>query len=205
MTRSIAKATLFRDLGYGPPFDELERALEEAGLSRPDRSRISPAKRTAVEELLAGRFVAVCSRGDCQAEAPAGGDGRAVTPAATQADCAVCGGSANAREVERMVEAWRQAGLRRLCVVGGSPNTRTALEELVDGRLELRLVDGVGSRNRAQADADSAWADRVAIWGGTQLDHRVSDLYRGPRVVQFAKRGIGELARAMTLSAEGGG
>ncbi len=84
MTRSIDKATLFRELGYGPPFEALERALEEAGLSRHDKTGISPEKRAP-------------SRGDCQAQM-GDGDGRAVTPAATQADCAVCGGSAKARE-----------------------------------------------------------------------------------------------------------
>lgn len=201
MTRSIAKARLFADLGYGPPYDELERALEEEGLSRSGRSGISPAKAGRVEAVLAGRFVAVCSRGDCRSEVAGDGDGRVVTPAATQADCAVCGGSANAREVDRMVAAWREAGLRRLCVVGGSPNTRTELESLVARRLELRLIDGTESRTAAQASADLAWADRIARWGATQINHSVSNLYRGPNVVQFAKRSIGELAREMTRSA----
>ena len=205
MTRSIEKTDLYRELGYGPPFDRLERALEAAGLSRPDKTGIAPAKRGAVEDLLSGRFVAVCSRGDCQSEASSDGDGRAITSAATQADCAVCGGSANARAVDRMVGAWAAAGLRRLCVVGGSPNTRTELDALIGNRLDVRLVDGVGYRNRGQADADIAWADRVAIWGGTQLDHRVSELYRGPHVVQMAKRSIGELAREMARSVEGAG
>ena len=209
MTRAIPKARLFERLGYGPPYDALEAALEEAGLSRPERSAISPRKAEAVEALLAARFVAVCSRGDCRAEAASEsgqgvGDARIVAPAATQADCAICGGSANRREVDRMVDAWRRAGLARLCVVGGSPNTRKELEDLVAGRLELRLVDGTSNRAAAQVAADLAWADRVALWGGTQLDHKVSEKYRGPRVVQFAKRSIGALAREMVRSVERG-
>jgi len=222
VTRAIPKARLFERLGYGPPYDALEAALEEAGLSRPERGAISPRKAEAVEALLAARFVAVCSRGDCRAEAasesaqgvgaPAAaegrrglatdGDARIVVAAATQADCAMCGGSANRREVDRMVDAWRRAGLARLCVVGGSPNTRKELEDLVAGRLELRLVDGTSNRAAAQVTADLAWADRVALWGGTQLDHKVSEKYRGPNVVQFAKRSIGALAREMVRSVE---
>ena len=202
MTKAVGKAKLFARLGYGPPYEELERALAEAGLSRPARGAISPRKAERVEALLASLFVAVCPRGDCQADA-ADGEDRRIVPAATQADCAVCGGSANARAVDGMVAAWRRADLGRLCVVGGSPNARTELEALVDGRLDLRLIDGTANRNAGQAAADLAWADRVAIWGGTQLDHHVSNKYRGPHVVQFAKRSIGVLAREMVRAVEG--
>jgi hypothetical protein len=205
MTRSIDKAALLRELGYNPPYEALEEALEEAGLSRPDKSGIAPSKRAQVEEVLANRFLAVCSRGDCQADAPSEANGQTIVPAATQADCAVCGGSANARAVDRMVAAWGNAGLRRLCVVGGSPNSRTELEALVGGRLELRLVVGVGSHNSAAAKVNLAWADRVAVWGTTQLDHSVSDLYKGAHVIGLARRSIGALALEMVRSVDGTG
>lgn len=200
MSDAIPKAELFRALGYGASHDLLEHALEQAGLSRPAKPAISASKRAAVAALLEERFVAVCSRGDCRAEAQEHDDGRVAITAATAADCAFCGGSANARAVDDMVAALTRAGIRRLCVVGGSPGRRTILEALVGDRLELRLVDGTIARTRRQADADLAWADRVAIWGATQLDHDVSLLYSGKHVIQLARRGIGELAREVGLS-----
>lgn len=146
------------------------------------------------------RFVLVCSRGDCRAETADVADGRVIVAAATQDECAICGGSANARAVDEMVAVMRAVGLSRLCVVGGSPNTRNELERLVAGRADLRLVEGDGGRNGQQAQSDLAWADRVALWGGTILAHRVSKLYRGDHVIQFARRSIQELAREVARS-----
>lgn len=200
MSDVVSKAELFTRLGYGASHDLLEAALEEAGLSRPDRSNISAAKADAVREALSERFVIVCSRGDCQAEGAETADGRTLVLASSPDECAVCGGSANARAVDRMVAALTRAGSARLCVVGGSPNARTELERLVAGRLELRLVDGATSRTLQQAQGDLAWADRVAIWGGTILAHKVSILYKGENVIQLARRSIQELAREVCRS-----
>ena len=203
MTGAIPKAQLFVRLGYAGSHDLLEEALADVGLSRPDKQNIAPDKEGAVRDALADRFVLVCSRGDCQAEAAEVVDGRVSVCAAVQEECAFCGGSANARAVDEMVVAMRSAGLERLCVVGGSPSTRVELERLVRDRLELRLVDGTEYRNGNQAQADLAWADRVALWGGTILAHRVSALYRGHHVVQFARRSVQELAREVARSTRG--
>lgn len=204
MTRAMPKAELFRRLGYEGCHDQLEEALAEVGLSRPEKQNISPEKEGAVRDVLGDRFLLVCSRGDCLAEAEEVSDGHVLVPATTQDECAICGGSANARAVDEMVTAMREAGLTRLCVVGGSPNSRVELERLVAGRVDLRLVDGTDGRNGQQAQADLAWADRVALWGGTILAHRVSNLYRGEHVIQFARRSIQELAREVTKSVRGG-
>ena len=123
---------MFLRLGYGGSYDRLEEALQDAGLSRPDKQNIAPDKEGAVREALAERFVLVCSRGDCQAEVAEVADGHVTIPAATQEECAVCGGSANARAVDEMIAALQAADLTRLCVVGGSPNTRVELERLVE-------------------------------------------------------------------------
>ncbi len=201
MGDAISKRELFARLGYGGGYELLDAALEENGLSRPSKGAISGTKEAAVADLLADRFLAVCSRGDCQAEAHEHLDGgRTIVPAVSSAHCEICGGSSNARAVDEMVEALTRVGMHRLCVVGGSPNTRTVLEALVAGRIELRLVDGTASRTSTQARGDLAWADRVAIWGATMLDHKVSLLYRGRHVIQLARRGIRELAREVALS-----
>lgn len=205
MSRAISKSDLFARLGYGPPYDGLEAVLEQGGLSRAAKPNIAQDKSDRVAELLSRSFLAVCGRGDCRAEAEmeaaAARPARQVIPAATQADCELCGGSATGRAVDRMVAAWQRANLARLVVVGGSPNARQDLAARVAGRLELRLVEGTGSRTLSDAHADVAWADRVALWGGTQLDHGVSNLYRGPKVVQFARRGVAALAQEMTETA----
>ena len=105
--------------------------------------------------------------------------------------------------MKEMIEACRARGWRRLCVVGGSPNARTALQEIVGRDLELRLVDGTVSSSRAHADANLGWADVVVVWGSTQLAHKVSLLYTGENVIQMARRSIQELARSVTKSARG--
>jgi hypothetical protein len=200
MSDSIAKSELFSQLGYGGAYDLLEGALEEAGLSRASRSNIAATKAGAVHDALAARFVIVCSRGDCQSMVDTVAGGRTALPPASQDDCAVCGGSSNARAVDDMVEAMLQAGLKKLCIVGGSPKIRVELDRLVAKRLQLRFVDGAVARTVHQAQSDLAWADRVVLWGGTILAHKVSGLYKGRNVIQLAKRGIQELAREVARS-----
>jgi hypothetical protein len=199
---AIPKRRLFHELGYGGSYDLLEAALEEAGLSRPAKPNIAAGKVDEVRRVLEDRFLIVCSRGDCLAGAPELAGGRDVVAASAPEECSVCGGSANARAVDSMVQTMAGAGLSKLCVVGGSPVTRLELERLVEGRIELRLVDGATARTVQQAQGDLAWADRVALWGGTILDHRVSRLYKGTRVIQFAKRSIQELAREVSRSVQ---
>lgn len=207
MADAIAKADLFLELGYADGHVLMDRALEEAGLSRTTKSGISLAKLDEVTTLLQQRFIAICARGDCKAEFVETDDPRTPVAATSPARCEICRGSSNAKAVDDLVAAFHLAGLRRLCVVGGSPNTRTELERLVAGRLELRLIDGTATRSAAQARSDLAWADRVAIWGATQLAHRVSRLYYGERTVQLARRSIRDLALEVAASvhpAEGG-
>jgi hypothetical protein len=200
-----SKAVLFRECGYGGDGDALEEALHAAGLSNPWLTIIPLSKVEAVRRFIEDRYLLVCGRGECRAEAAAAArEGRTAVPASETRFCAFCGGSANVRAVGRMIEACRARGWRRLCVVGGSPHARTELTRLVGGELELKLVDGTASRSRGQARSDLAWADVVVIWGSTQLDHRVSLLYRGPNVVQMARRSIQEVAREVERAAAGG-
>lgn len=200
MADAIAKTDLFLELGYADGHDLMDLVLEEAGLSRTSKVAISAAKRDAVATLLNEHFIAVCGRGDCKAEFLESNDRRERVSAASSALCEVCQGSSNARAIEELVSAYNSAGLRRLCVVGGSPNTRTEFQRLVAGRIELRLIDGTGVRTSSQARADILWADRIAIWGATQLAHRVSKLYQGERTVQLARRSLRDLALEVAAS-----
>ncbi len=202
----VPKDKLLRELGYGGPRDLAESLMQAAGLSNPRKERIRADKRDAVREALAQGVLLACGRGDCLAEAEAwkvGGDPRPIHHASRAEACEVCGGSTNARWVDEMVEACRRAGWRRLCVVGGSPSSCRDLVELVGGRVETKIVVGTTARSRSQASADIAWADKVVLWGATQLDHKVSGLYAGAKVLQTAQRGVAALTREIARSAEG--
>lgn len=201
MGKTITKDELLARLGFAPGQAVVLQALEDAGLSKVAKPNINEDKLDAAGAALAERFVRVCTRGDCRERWPALAAGREMAQALDSGHCEVCSGSTNRAAVDGMVEAFHAAGWKRLCVVGGSPNARTELEALVGSRLELRLVDGTKAQTAAQAKTNVEWADRVANWGGTQLDHKVSTLYSGPKVVQLAKRSVQELARAMTESA----
>lgn len=198
---AIPKAEFLARLGFGED-EQVLRALEEAGLTNPRKSAISPDKAEQAREVLEARFFRACTRGDCQDRAPSLAGGRLVARSAGPGSCEVCGGSASRAAIDEMVEACRAAGVTRICIVGGSPNTRHEIEQAVAGRLELRLIDGSGSRTGAAAKGDLAWAQRVFVWGGTELNHKVSKLYTGPTVIQTAKRGVSEMAKAITLSAQ---
>ncbi|HZD22416.1 MAG TPA: hypothetical protein VE569_03305 [Acidimicrobiia bacterium] len=62
-------ADLFHRPGYGGNHNLLEATFEEAGLSRPEKNGISLEKEETVRDLLAARFIPVCSRGDCHNKA----------------------------------------------------------------------------------------------------------------------------------------
>lgn len=203
MGGDIAKSVLLEELGYGPPFQALLECLEEAGLTRSAKARISLDKREEVRVLLESRFVRVCGRGDCRSALEGLGDARATAAAATQAHCAVCGGSALAPAARRMREACARAGWTRVCVVGGSPNARREIQQGHTPPPEIRLVDGTIARTRQQARTDLEWADHVVLWGSTQLDHKVSNLYSdAPTCTTVNRRSVQELYQHLAESAE---
>ena len=86
-----------------------------------------------------------------------------------------------------------------MVIVGGSPSVREELRDGLGTRLDLRLIDGTERRTLTQARLDLDWADLVLLWGGSELDHRVSRLYTGApqalrrKLVHTSKRGIAAL------------
>ena len=150
--QDIPKAEMFRSLGYGGSVAFYADVLEAAGLSNARKERIAESKRANVARKLAEHFFRVCTRGDCANDAPGRAAGRTVVPAATQADCEVCGGSRNRSAVDDMVLAFRDAGWERLVVVGGSPATR---EDLRHSQQPSRLRwPSTQARTLAAAKAD---------------------------------------------------
>ena len=202
ISRDEDKQTLYRRLGYGGDLHSYDKVLEQAGLTRVGKPRISLEKQEQISALLSERFLLVCGRGDCRARAKADVGKREISRAAMSVNCEVCSGGASQAAVDEVVSAWRKVGWTRPCIVGGSPNTRHELKALIAKRLQLHLVDDEKARTRKAADSDIAWANREVIWGGTQLGHKTSNLYTGNKVLQINGRGIRHLARE-TVAASG--
>jgi hypothetical protein len=126
----------------------------------------------------------------CDACPSAGG--RAVVSVPKER-CEVCAGSDIQRAARTFLDACLVNGATRVVIVGGSPKYHRQLRELVQHhRIKLTLVSGVGRRTAKQAKADQEHNDLVLLWGGTLLDHSVSELYgAGPaRVLTVPHRGI---------------
>lgn len=179
----------------GADADRARAMLEEEGITNPRKTRLSAAKLDAARAAIDARFARFCA--PCAERTDAAGR-RVVIVAA--ASCARCGGSRMDRALTEMVEACDAAGLRRIVVVGGSPDVRRELAA-VEGGPELRLVDGTERRTRAEAQRDLAWADLVVIGGSSELGHKVSNLYKGDAgatpVVTASRRGVEAIAGAV--------
>jgi len=175
-------------------------ALEEVGLTRPGKTRISEPKLPRAEQLLAERFYRVCSASECHHVARA--SGRALLPVDPRSHCEHCGGSNNRRAEVAFLETCHRRGVRKVVVVGGSPAVREELEDKLNGPLQLRMVDGTERRTGSQAQGDLEWGDLVLVWGATELHHKVSSHYTQPgtphrhKVVHVVRRGVAALLEA---------
>lgn len=192
----VAFAHFFGSLGLSGGDAERARAiLEGEGITNPRKTRLSTAKLDRARAAIDARLARFCAT--CAARTDAGG--REVVTVAPAA-CSRCGGSRNDRALGEVAEACELAGLRRLVVVGGSPDVRRELNSL-RSRLELRLVEGTARRTGAEAQGDLDWADLVVICGSSELGHKVSSLYTGNRagapVITSARRGVEAIAAAI--------
>ncbi len=94
-----------------------------------------------------------------------------------------------------------KVALQKLLVVGGTPTSRAELRDLAEPTgIVLKLVDGTARARQQDADAHLKWANLVAIWGPTELDHKVSGLYSGAHrwgvtKITVGRRGIESLCR----------
>lgn len=169
-------------------------ALEAEGITNPRKTRIATEKLPRAQAAIDARFARFCM--SCAGRTDAGGRDVVIVPPAA---CTRCGGSRNDRALAELAEACEAAGIRRLVVVGGSPDVRRELAAL-NGRVELRLVDGTERRTRAAAQRDLDWADLVVIGGSSELAHKVSSLYAGRHatpVITASRRGIESIASAV--------
>ncbi|MBI4577234.1 MAG: hypothetical protein HY722_13330 [Planctomycetes bacterium] len=208
MADDVAIDTMLERLGFGHPEARgpARAALEEAGLTHAGKQRIHRAKEVSCEETLRGRYAVSCGRSGCVAALA--GDSRPRLPPSGPSDCEVCRGSDNRAATAELLQALAGRGVRKVVVVGGSPAAREEIQRLLaPAGLKLRLVDGTARRTGDQARGDLAWADLVVVWGGTELDHKVSTLYTDGRprhVVSASRRGIAAVADAVLRHLAGG-
>jgi len=176
---------------------ELATALAQLAIDRPAAAEAlitapdEPAQRLVLEEHLVLR---------CETCASVSGP---LLFYVEPARCDLCGGSDIKRAAERLAEVARAAGVQRIVVVGGSPAYSRQLGTLFPSTF-LRFVEGWKKHSAKKARVDLRWAQVVFRWGGTMLNHSVSDLYAddaGPaRVHTIAHRGISVfLDKAATL------
>ena len=171
--------------------------LEDAGLTRPGKTRISDEKLDRARDAIVLALVRHCSSAECTAAVA--DDGRRPVEV-ERAHCSVCSGSNNTRALRRMASACAAAGVRRVLVVGGRPPVYAEMERTLGRSVQLRFVDGTSNLpNGTDALRDCAWADLLVIWAPTPLPHKVSTLYRAEvcgvaHRVTVHRRGIEALA-----------
>jgi hypothetical protein len=186
-----------RGFGAADARAQARTALEEAGLTRAGKQRLSSEKLERALAVLVERFFLHCQNGECTAAAEH--SGKTAVVCEPKSACQSCGGSDNQRAARDFAELF---GHKHLVIVGGSPSVWGELERLFAGKLELRLVDGTARLTSDHAKADLEWADLVLLWGATELHHKVSMQYTNApppmkrKVLHVAKRGIAALLNA---------
>jgi hypothetical protein len=97
---------------------------------------------------------------------------------------------------KRFVAACHGARVQRVLVIGGEPEARQSLVQLLLA-LEIRAIDGVGELTDDHANRLADWADVVALWGPTELHRSVTEHFVAGRlrstVVVVDKPGIAAL------------
>ena len=195
---------LLGELGFSDALAQAaaRAALEEAGLTRPGKARISEGKLEKVRLLLSEGFARTCTDGTCRDALARAKPLARLLQVKDARDCERCGGSDNLKAMRRLADLCRPRRIAKVVVVGGSPSVRAELLSLKPAEWELRLVDGTERRTQDKARADLEWAQLVFIWGSSELDHKVSKLYTDTasphrqKLVQVARRGIAALLNA---------
>ena len=203
MSGDVAIDAWLLDQGYGLTASKAKAraALEEGGLTRSGKLRISDEKLPRVAELLRARFCLHCPTPECVGFAK--GSGREPLACNPKNTCERCGGSDNRRAATELIEACRRAQVTRVVIVGGSPAVREELEATLGETLELRLVDGTERRTIDHSKADMDWGHLVLLWGASELHHKVSMQYTNltspeakRKLVRVQTRGVAALLHA---------
>lgn len=198
----IAIAALLTELGFvaAPAQRAVRVHLQAASLTNPTKVNIQRTKRDAVEEAVRTRIARSCGAAPCdRVLATSGREVIEVEPSF----CEVCRGSEGERALMQMADAMVTARRTHLLVLGGSPASRTQIRETLRGRpIEVEFIEGDRPTGERRARELSASADIIVIWGGTILDHKVSQPFAdlgefSAKRITIAQRGAASLARGV--------
>ena len=114
------------------------------------------------------------------------------------------GRSNNRSAIEGMIHICAAHGKTRLVIVGGSANAIKQTTSLINGRIQIRHINGLRDIARSSAHAHTDWADMIAIWETTPLHHSVSlqftnDRAAADKIIRIRRRSVEALATTITV------
>ncbi|MEW5850501.1 MAG: hypothetical protein AB2A00_17075 [Myxococcota bacterium] len=201
---TIAEALHLEGVEDPASVSQARALLDGEGITNPKRDRISRDKQPRVHEALHHAFFFHCTAPNCQKPVQHSGKPGLLV---RREMCLVCGGSNTRRAVQEALEACAATGIRRVCLVGGSPGIREELERQLGSALKLTLVDGTQTPSSNQARAHVRGHDVTIICGSSELSHKLSNTYgacaRDGAVITVARRGVEAIAEGLTIHARG--
>jgi hypothetical protein len=176
--------------------------LDQEGVTNPRRARLSTQKVSRLAEVVRARFSLHCPSQACGGHAVATGlPGLVVRKDA----CPWCQGSNTRLAAQTAAEACARAGIRSVCLVGGSPGVREGLERQLGTALRLTLVDGTQTPDSRKARAHVRGHDLTVICGSSELSHKLSGTYQACAsdgvVITVARRGVEAIVDAVATHA----
>jgi len=94
--------------------------------------------------------------------------------------CVICAGHEGQRWYSYLLHVAQERGVRRLLLVGGEDANTSTLKtfERAQPRLSWGFVGGDGRDDQTSANSRVEGANGVLLWGGMNLPHRLSNLYK---------------------------
>ncbi len=159
----------------------LAALLQNRDTALPLLRAIRQVDHAVVEQLVTQRIRRTCAHPVC--EQVTAQDDRVALRVDDDSECEVCHGSAERRWFTRMVQECGWAGVKRLLVIGGTPESHDKLRALSQGQpIEIRLVPADEPVQPARVEGRVEGCDLLILWSRQVVDEAVSESY-----AQFAR------------------
>ncbi len=116
----------------------------------------------------------VLTSGEPSLELP---EGKIPFPVQPASRCEIAGDAQIVKLAEKLVLACRDAKVKRLLVVGGTPWQRDELLKALAGRIDVRWVSPDSVKTSEQVAQEAEEVNRVVLWSGSDLPHRLGKVY----------------------------
>lgn len=154
----------------------LQTLLADESTALPVLKSIRQVDAPALEKLVEERLRRTCAHPLCNHVTHAAG--KIALRVDDDRECAVCGGDAERRWFNHMVQECVGAGVRRLLVIGGAEATQQRLRTLSEGEpVDLRLVSADEEVLPARAAGRVEGCDALILWSRWVVPTRISDPY----------------------------